>query len=282
MSGIFGAGVATRLQELNFYNKIEAIYGTSAGVMNGAYFLTRQSELGSSIYYEDLIKNFLFPTNIPYGSFQRIWNGYIHKIQKRKIIDAIDIDYIVKIIKNKKILDVDRLKKQDIPLYAKLLNFNTNKINYFDVREKDTLKILKAAISMVPYWFFPQRINNQKYADGSIKEPIGLRYLLEKYPDYKIIIVLNTSIIRTFKSYVTNFLEAVVARSIYRPLFKNFINRENSIRNDIKLAAKHKRVLIIHLPKDNPMAVYTTNPSKLIKTYKMGKIEAEKIKAFSS
>ena len=51
MSGIFSAGVVTGLQDMNFYDKIEAIYGGSAGAINAAYFLSKQTKLGSSIYY---------------------------------------------------------------------------------------------------------------------------------------------------------------------------------------------------------------------------------------
>ena len=54
MSGVFGAGIGTRLQEADTYNKIEAVYGGSAGAFNSSYFLSRQSELGSSIYWENL------------------------------------------------------------------------------------------------------------------------------------------------------------------------------------------------------------------------------------
>lgn len=281
MSGVFGAGVVTRLQELNFYNKIEAVYATSAGVMNGAAFLAKQMEIESSIYYEDLIKNFIFPENIPRGALQRIWNGYIHEIPRKKILQVINIDYLIYILKNKKPLDIQKIKKQKIPLYAKLLNLNTGKIEYFDIREGDVLQILKAAVSILPYDFVPEIINGKKYADGSIKEPIGLKYLLEKYPENKIVIVLNILVIRGPKHHFSNFLEAVFARPIFKTLYKFFMNRENSIREDIILAGKNQnRVLLIHPPLNNPTTVYTTDAKKLKITYEMGKKEANKIKEF--
>lgn len=280
MSGIFGAGVVTSLQKMNFYDKIEAIYAGSAGVMNGAYFLAEQSELGSSVYYEDLTTNFIFPYNVPVGIIQRFWNKYINELPIKKICNAVDIDYVIDIIKNKKPLNTKSIKKQKINFYAKLLNISDGDIEYVDVRKHDTLMVLKAAVSITPYYFPSQKINGKEYIDGTIKEPIGLRFLLNEYPNNKIIIVINEPIIRGLRHYAKNFLEGVVARSMHRSLFKFFINREKSVRNDIKLAFSNKRVLLIHPPKNNPTVPRTTDYSKLITTYEMGIKEAEKIKDF--
>ena len=63
MAGVFGAGVVTRLQEENFYKHIKVAYGASAGAFNLAYFLAKQSELGSKIYWEDLTYDFISPEN---------------------------------------------------------------------------------------------------------------------------------------------------------------------------------------------------------------------------
>ena len=76
MSGVFGAGVITALEKENIYDKVKAVYGASAGAFNAAYFLTKQTELGSSIYYEDLTKNFIFLSNVLPTTFQRFWKKY--------------------------------------------------------------------------------------------------------------------------------------------------------------------------------------------------------------
>ena len=71
MAGVFGAGVVTRLQDVDFYGQVDTIYASSAGVFNVAYFLARQTRLGSSIYYEDLIQGFIHPGRLIPGMFQR-------------------------------------------------------------------------------------------------------------------------------------------------------------------------------------------------------------------
>ena len=281
MSGIFGGGVFAAFKEIDLYKKIKAIYAGSAGVMNASYFLTRQVELGASIYYEDLISNFIFPFNVPIGISQLFWNRYINQVHK--VNNAVDIDYVFKIIKHKKILNTKKLKKQGIGVYAKLLNVSNGKIEYFDVRKaKNPLDILKAAISVKPYYFSSQNINGKDYIDGTIKEPIGLPYLLKKYPNDKIVVVVNEPVSRGFRHYMKNFMEGLVA-ALYPykiSLFRLFIEREKSVRDDIKLALSNRRVLIIYPPKNNPTVPKTTDYKKLIKTYEMGKKEAIKINDF--
>ncbi len=281
MSGVFGAGVFTAFQEMNLYKKIKAIYAGSAGAINASYFLTKQVKLGASIYFDDLTNNFILPFNIPGGILQLFWNRYINRLHK--INNVVNIDYIFEIIKYKKILNTKRLKKQSIKFYAKLLNTSNGKIEYFDVRKsKYPLGILKATISVKPYYFSSRNINGEEYIDGTIKEPIGLPYLLKKYPNEKIVVVINEPVSRGVRHYIKNFMEGSVA-SLYQykiNLFKLFIERERLVRNDIQLALSCSRVLIIHPPKNSPTVPRTTNYSKLITTYEMGKKEAMKIESF--
>ena len=281
MSGVFGAGVLTSLQEMNFYDKIGTIYAGSAGAFNAAYFLTRQSKLGSSIYYEDLVNNFVKSFNVPIGILQLFWNRYVSQLYK--INNVVNIDYIFEIIKHKKILDAERIKKQNIKFYTKLLNTSNGEIKYFDVRKsKNPLDILKATVSVKPYYFSSVDIDGREYIDGTIKEPIGLSYLIKKYPKTKIVIIINEPVSRGFRHYIKNCMEGSVA-ALYpykMNLFRMFMEREKSVRNDIKLALSNKRVLIVHPPNNNPTVPRTTNYSKLITTYEMGKKEAMKIESF--
>ncbi len=282
MSGIFGAGVVTKFQEMKFYNKIEAIYAGSVGAMNAAYFLARQTKLGSSIYYEDLTTNFIKPFNVPIGILQLFWNRYIYQLSEERINNIVSIDYVFEIIRNKKVLDIKKLNNQNINFYVKLLNVFNGEIEYINVKKHNSLNILKAAISIVPYCFNSEKINGKAYIDGTIKEPIGLKHLLKKHPNQKIIVVINEPIDRGFRHYSKVFLEGSVAKlhPYNIPLFKFFINREKSVRNDIRMALSNERVLLIHPLKNNPTVPRTTKYSKLMTTYKMGIKEAEKIKYF--
>jgi len=163
-----------------------------------------------------------------------------------------------------------------------LLNVSTADVEYVDVKKFDPLAVLRAGVSIAPYYFGSQLIDGNRYIDGAIKEKIGLRYLLREHLHSRIIVVLNepTALVKRLHLYGKNFLEGLVVKLMYDLPFSIFLNRERLFQGDIGLARREKRVLLIQPPSGNQTMPYTTDYSKLVTTYKMGKKEAEKIKRF--
>jgi predicted patatin/cPLA2 family phospholipase len=283
MSGVFGEGVMTTLQEMNFYDKIEAIYAESAGAMNGAVFLSKKTKLGGEIYLKHLGRKFVLFPNLLITPFQRLWHRFIHRIPKHKTRNLVDIDYLFRVVRKKKPIDPEEIRKQPIKFYVKLLNVNNGEIDYLNVKKHDTLKVLKAATSVAPFYFGSQKINGKEYIDANIKTPIGLEYLLATYPNQKIVLVLNLRPKRSFIFYLRNFIEGTIATTMYKapPLFRCALGRENSVRRSIKLAQKNKRVLFIYPSANDPTMPWTTDYKKLKTTYEMGKKAAKKIIEFA-
>src|SRR5262245_41451751 len=54
MRGVVSAGMVWALEDLGLTGAFDAIYGSSAGSINAAYFLGGQAGLGTRIYYEDI------------------------------------------------------------------------------------------------------------------------------------------------------------------------------------------------------------------------------------
>jgi predicted patatin/cPLA2 family phospholipase len=54
MRGVVSAGMVSALEELELTHAFDAVYGSSAGAINAAYFLAGQARLGTTIYYEDI------------------------------------------------------------------------------------------------------------------------------------------------------------------------------------------------------------------------------------
>jgi predicted patatin/cPLA2 family phospholipase len=54
MRGVVSAGMVSALEELGCTGAFDAVYGSSAGALNAAYFLAGQARLGTTIYYEDI------------------------------------------------------------------------------------------------------------------------------------------------------------------------------------------------------------------------------------
>lgn len=62
MRGVVSAGMVTGLEYLGLLSAFDAVYGTSAGAMNGAYFIAGQAAFGTTIYYENINnKKFIDP-----------------------------------------------------------------------------------------------------------------------------------------------------------------------------------------------------------------------------
>jgi len=54
MRGVISAGMLWALEDLGLTEAFDAVYGSSAGAISGAYFLAGQAGLGTRIYYEDI------------------------------------------------------------------------------------------------------------------------------------------------------------------------------------------------------------------------------------
>ncbi|HUL75601.1 MAG TPA: patatin-like phospholipase family protein [Vicinamibacterales bacterium] len=54
MRGVISAGMVSALEALGLTHAFDAVYGSSAGAINAAYFLAGQASLGTTIYYEDI------------------------------------------------------------------------------------------------------------------------------------------------------------------------------------------------------------------------------------
>lgn len=277
MSGVFGAGLVSRLQELDIYNRIDTVYGASAGAMNGAYFLSGQAKLGSTAYYEDLTSGFIFPWRVPIGFAQRVWSAYVKKIDYESMQDILDIDYVIDIQKHKKKLDIGALRENPIPFFAKVLNIDSGEIEYLDVK-KNPWKILKAASSPAPYWFGGTKINGSEYIDAAVVEPVGLDRLLERHPDQKMIVAINFYPEVGFTDELRAFIEGSIANTMYDlELMDYFAEREKSFIEDLRKIRENDDIFLIHPPRESPTSPMTTNSKKLKTTYNMGKKAGDKV-----
>jgi predicted patatin/cPLA2 family phospholipase len=54
MRGVVSAGMVSALEALGLTRAFDAVYGSSAGALNAAYFLAGQARIGTTIYFEDI------------------------------------------------------------------------------------------------------------------------------------------------------------------------------------------------------------------------------------
>src|SRR6476659_5599828 len=68
MRGVVSAGMVSALEELGLVDSFDAVYGSSAGAINAAYFLAGQAAFGTTIYVEDI-------NNSRFISLPRLFTG---------------------------------------------------------------------------------------------------------------------------------------------------------------------------------------------------------------
>ena len=271
MTGVFGAGVVSSLQDLDLYDRIEAIYSASAGTITAAYFTARQSRLGSSIFYEDLTHNFVSITKFYKGIWDRIKAGLQESKSHDHFRDALNIDYLFRVITQKKVLDIRAVVNQPIPIYTKLLNLKTKQIEYFDIRKGDTLALLRASVLLVPYVHEVYESMDNKYTDAALIEPLGLKYIANTYPNRKIVVIFNLPLERKLRYKFKNLIEGQIMSYMYDKTFYPLLAQvEDKLRDELTAIRENPKMVLLHPGSDSPTRSRTTDFKKLRATYQQG------------
>jgi predicted patatin/cPLA2 family phospholipase len=158
MRGVVSAGMVTALEQLGMLECFDAVYGSSAGAMNGAYFLAGQAAFGTTIYYED-INNALFI-------------DFTRPLRGRPVVD---LDYLVgDVIGRRKPLDTTRVLASRIPLTAVATDARTAARHAFrDFQDaQELLSALRAGSSMPIVAGPPYVRGNGEYFDALLTEPV--------------------------------------------------------------------------------------------------------------
>lgn len=277
MAGVFGAGVVSYLQEIDFYHRIERVYAASAGGLNAAYFLTHDTKKGSSIYYDNLTKDFLFISRVIPGAFQRLLKGPILPEDPGEYINAIDVGYLFEIVNNEKVLDIERLQKQPIDFKIKLYyNQSDNQVEYLDAKNFACLDALEASCCMVPYTFEYKKIKGKRYVDSTLREVVGFKDLVRENPTSKFIIIINRPIRHIFLNKIAVFFEALVDSWMYGKEYFNYpFEREKLFRKEFQEMQNNDDVILIY-PENDVIWPKDTKRKKLLTGYNEGKRMARK------
>lgn len=270
MAGIFGAGIVTAFEEADMYDRVEAVYASSAGAIIASYFLSGQTKLGSSIFYEELTHDFIKPSYILLGIYDRFWNKFINKVPLEKIRNPIDIDYLFDIVSYRKKLNIQAIRERGIPFYIHVLNTQTLKTEFINALEdQDMLGTLKSAVSAVPY-YFP---NDLKYVDGEIIDPFPVEEIIKRYPSSQIVVLLNIMPHRFTRRFLKGLLEGWVATLMYsRKILSIYLKRDLYAVSKIKREVGKSNIRIIYPGKKLKLWPNTTNKEKLLKVYEAGRL----------
>jgi len=176
MRGVVSAGMVTALHALGLTQTFDTVYGTSAGAINGAYFLSGQPSYGTTIYYENINNN-------NFIDLRRLFSS-------RPIAS---LEYIFEdVMVRQKILDWKAVIESPVPLKAIASSVTLRKsvvLSDFGDRN-DLFTALKASSRMPGITGPPVAFRGDTFFDGSVYESVP--YIAAKYDGCTHVLALLT------------------------------------------------------------------------------------------
>jgi predicted patatin/cPLA2 family phospholipase len=160
MRGVVSAGMVAGLEALGMTRAFDAVYGSSAGALNGAYFLAGQAAFGATIYSEDINNRSFIDLTRP--------------LRGRPIVDlAFLLDDVAV---RRKSLHVDRVLASPSPLRALATDVATTRAAVLaDFTDAQALFGALAAGARMPVIAGdPVSYRGRLYLDASLSEPIPI------------------------------------------------------------------------------------------------------------
>ncbi len=168
MRAVVSGGSFIALDFLGFNDVFDVIYGSSAGAINAAYFLSHQIAYAVAVYYQLINnKNFI--------DLKRLFDP-------RHSSKVVNMDFLFdKIITKERSLDVDKVRSSNTDLYMSVTNVDNGKYELFSNRDLDIelVTALKASSAIPLYYNKSVEINGQRYVDGSVANALPIQEAID-------------------------------------------------------------------------------------------------------
>ena len=158
MRGVISAGMVSALEALGCADAFDAVYGSSAGAINAAYFLAGQARLGTTIYSDDINNRRFIDLSGPLRGRPIVNLGFL--------LDDVAV--------HAKPLDVARVLASAAPLTVMATDVATSEavaLRDFSA-ERPLLRALRAGATMPIVAGDPIAWCGGAYFDASLTEPI--------------------------------------------------------------------------------------------------------------
>jgi len=188
MLGAFGVGVLKAFKDADIYNRVDSIYAVSAGSADSAAFLSRNIELESTIYYDDLINGRFIHYGKTGDYVRRMLLSIFRKKEKR--IDLIDIDYFKDLYTKEKPMNFKNIKNSKSKFYARVFDIDSLEWVFLDAK-KDTPDVLKASCDTAPFYTHAVNLHGKRFIDGELLQTKNFLEIIEKNLDKTVIYVIN-------------------------------------------------------------------------------------------
>lgn len=165
MRGVISAAMVCALQQLNLLHTVDVVYGSSAGAINGAFLIARQTNWGIRIYYEDINnRKFINP-----------WRALRFGSADRRSIADVRFPINEVLLKQQK-LDFRRVVESPIPL--RVIASSLDRLQAVVLKEfssdSDLALALQASSTMPGVAGLPVRYKGEDYVDALLFERLPI------------------------------------------------------------------------------------------------------------
>jgi len=162
MRGSYSISVLHELARSGYTKRFSKIWATSAGAVNGAYFLAGQTEAGLTAYTEHLARR-----------------EFINPLRRSCIID---IDYLIdKVLTEDVVLDLDALRASQSQLNLGVMAAVSGQLHWADIKNMawPLLETFRAATALPVVYGKEILLGDQAYVDGGLIEALPVSLALE-------------------------------------------------------------------------------------------------------
>jgi predicted patatin/cPLA2 family phospholipase len=211
MRGVVSAGMVSALEELGYLPAFDAIYGSSAGAINAAYFLAGQARLGTTIYHEDI-------NNPAFIRLSRAAAG-------RPIVS---LGFLLdEVARHRKPLDVSRLLASGVPFSVLATDVDTRLSHAFDgfADEADLFAALRAGATMPVVAGDPVAHMGRRFWDASLSEPIPVPTAEARGHTHVLVLLTRDGEMRPEPSAFDRYFVAPRLRRVSAALAESYLRR---------------------------------------------------------
>jgi len=156
MRGAWQIAALAALDAIGAREHVDLVVGSSAGAMNGCYFLAGQARPGVGIYVE-----YLTGSALPY---QFVSLRRPHKIM--------DIDWLVDVVLRREVeLDVAALRAARARMLITASDLRSGTTALFDARDGDLFQVLRASAALPVLYGRCPKVAGLAYSDGGLTAP---------------------------------------------------------------------------------------------------------------
>jgi predicted patatin/cPLA2 family phospholipase len=211
MRGVVSAGMVWALEDLGYTHAFDAVYGSSAGAINAAYFLAGQAGMGTTIYFEDINNR-----------------SFIDLTRARRGQPIVNLEFLLDdVARRRKRLDFERVLMSRTPLAVLATDVATQRaVAFRNFTDRTQLfGAMRAGATMPIVAGGPFQHEGRLLLDASLTEPIPLPTAESGGHTHIVVLLTRSGLMRPKPSAFDRYFVGPRLRRISPALAASYLTR---------------------------------------------------------